>query len=256
MASPPTPLPRVMSLAVHELRTPITVLAGYLRMVLREQAGPLTEKQRQMLESVEQSCGRIEALVSEMSDLAKLEEGSSELARQAVDIAALLAELASGMHEGEDRGVQLELRGVEQPVMVTGDRSRLAATLRVLMFATLRERGEPGAVIARCSTSVDNGAAFAVVALAEESLLPVLTHDGAAESLAFDEYRSGTGMGLPIARRIIERHGGVLWSAATAQELDALNLELRSQENRLPDAQHREFSRKRATSAFRLPLRT
>src|SRR3954462_8152962 len=256
MASSPTPLPRVMSLAVHELRTPITVVGGYLRMVLREQAGPLTEKQRKMLEEAERSCGRIDAVVTEMSDFGKLEAGSFELARQPVDMAALLAELASGMHEGEDRGVWLELRGVEEPVMVTGDRSRLATTLRVLMSATLRERGEPGAVIASCSTVVDNGTRFAVVAFAEESLLPILTQDGAADALAFDEYRGGTGMGLPLARRIIERHGGTLWSAATAQELDALNLELRSGENRLPDGQHREFSRKRATSAFRLPLRT
>ena len=50
MTSPPDLLPRVMSLAVHELRTPVTVVGGYLRMLLREQAGPLTERQRKMLE--------------------------------------------------------------------------------------------------------------------------------------------------------------------------------------------------------------
>ena len=69
MAAEQNPFPRALSLAVHELRTPVTVVAGYLRMVLREQAGPVTEKQRKMLEEAERSCTRLSALVTEMSDL-------------------------------------------------------------------------------------------------------------------------------------------------------------------------------------------
>ena len=110
--------PRAMSLAVHELRTPVTVVAGYLRMLLREQGGPLTEKQRKMLEEAERSCNRIGALVAEMSELGKLEGGDLAFARQEFDFAALLAELASAMHEGEDRGVRLVVRGIDRPVLV------------------------------------------------------------------------------------------------------------------------------------------
>ena len=69
-------LPRTLSLAVHELRTPVTVVAGYLRMLLREQAGPLSDKQRKMLEEADRSCGRLGALVAEMSELGKLESVS------------------------------------------------------------------------------------------------------------------------------------------------------------------------------------
>src|SRR3954469_23570786 len=119
-------LPRVMSLAVHELRTPVTVVGGYLRMLLREQAGPITERQRKMLEEAERSCGRLGTLVTEMSDFGKLESGDLTFTQQDIDIAGLLTELASDMHEGEDRGVRLELRGVDRPVVVTGDRARLA----------------------------------------------------------------------------------------------------------------------------------
>src|SRR5688572_26641904 len=103
--------PRTMSLAVHELRTPVTVVAGYLRMLLREQAGPLTEKQRKMLEEADRSCGRLGALVAEMSELGKLEARQVALARQDFDMNGLAAELASHMHEGGDRGVRLETRG-------------------------------------------------------------------------------------------------------------------------------------------------
>ena len=230
MASSPDLLPRVMSLAVHELRTPVTVVGGYLRMLLREQAGPLTDKQRKMLEEAERSCGRLGALVSEMSDFGKLESGDLTLAQQDVDLAGLLAELASGMHEGEDRGVRLELRGTERPLVVTGDRPRLSTALTALMHSALRERGEPGAIIAQYSSVADtDGTRYAVVAIGDESVLPTLTAN-AQDGASFDVWRGGLGLALPVARRVIEGHGGRLWSADGAQS--------------------------RAASALRLPLRT
>ena len=121
-------LPRAMSLAVHELRTPVTVVAGYLRMLLREQAGPLTERQKKMLEEADRSCGRLGSLVSEMSEFGKLEGKELALSRHDFDLAELTAQLASDMHEGADRGVRLETR-CTGPVLVTGERARLSAAV-------------------------------------------------------------------------------------------------------------------------------
>jgi signal transduction histidine kinase len=222
--------PRAMSLAVHELRTPVTVVAGYLRMLLREQGGPLTEKQRKMLEEAERSCNRIGALVAEMSELGKLEGGDLAFARQEFDFAALLAELASAMHEGEDRGVRLVVRGIDRPVLVTGDRARLSAALKALMHSVLRERGEPGVIVAECSVHTNATPEWAVVAIGDESLIPSLSSASGADGHTFDEWRGGLGMALPVARRVIENHGGRIWS------LDG--------------------SHSRAASAFRIPLRT
>ena len=221
-------LPQAMSLAVHELRTPVTVVAGYLRMLLREQAGPLTDKQKKMLEEADRSCGRLSAIVAEMSEFGKLEAHELALARQDFDIVALAAELASGMHEGEDRGVTLEVRSAA-PVMVTGDRTRLAAALKALIHSALRERGEPGAIVVECSM-MNGTPAWAVVAIGDESALPALVRTALGAPPAFDEWRGGLGLALPVARRVVEAHGGALWSA---------------------DSTH-----SRAASALRLPLRT
>ena len=231
MASSPDLLPRVMSLAVHELRTPVTVVGGYLRMLLREQAGPLTDKQRKMLEEAERSCGRLGALVSEMSEFGKLQSGDLTFAQQDVDMAGVLAELASGMHEGEDRGVRLELRGTDQPLVVTGDRARLSAAVKALVHSALRERGEPGAVVAQCSAvSGSDGTRYAMITIGDESALPVLSAGAQERAAQFDVWRGGLGLALPVARQVIEGHGGMLWSA---------------------DNPH-----SRAGSALRLPLRT
>src|SRR3954468_6057143 len=92
--------PRTLSLAVHELRTPVTVVCGYLRMVLKEQAGPLTDKQKKMLQEAERSCERISALVAEMSELGKFESQELAVTRQDVDLARLITDVAGNMHEG------------------------------------------------------------------------------------------------------------------------------------------------------------
>jgi two-component system, OmpR family, sensor kinase len=204
--------PRVMSLAVHELRTPVTVVSGYLRMLLREQAGPLTEKQKKMLEEAERSCARIGALVGEMSELGKLESGEAALGTQAIDLAALLEELATGMHEGDDRGVRVETRGTSQPVMVTGDRARLATALRALIHSAVRERGEPGVIVVECSVLSDTTPASALVTIGDDATARALV-DAARVTPSFNEWRGGLGLALPIGRRVIERQGGVLWSA-------------------------------------------
>jgi signal transduction histidine kinase len=203
--------PRTLSLAVHELRTPVTVVSGYLRMLLREQGGPINEKQRKMLEEAERSCARISALVTEMSELGKLESGDLAVARQPFDFAALVAELASGMHEGRDRGVTLELRGAERPLEVVADRARIGAAVTALLHASLRERGDAGIVVAQCGRS-DIGGAWALLAIGDDGDLAALVDaPGMAD---FDEWRGGLGLALPVARRVVAAHGGTIWSAS------------------------------------------
>lgn len=203
---------RTMSLTVHELRTPVTVVSGYLRMLLKEQGGPLTDKQRKMLEEADRSCSRIGALVSEMSEMGKLESGDITIASQDVDVAALVTEVASNMQEGQDRGVTVEVRGVDRPLIVTGDRARLGAALTALIHSAIRERGEPGAIVIECSAGEDAG-----------SFMIRIGDDEARQSLAtpareeFDEYRGGLGLALPLARRVIAAHRGTIWSAAVAR---------------------------------------
>ena len=225
-------LPRAMSLAVHELRTPVTVVAGYLRMLLREQAGPLSEKQKKMLEEADRSCSRLGALVAEMSDFGKLESGEVALARQDFDLASLAVELASGLHDGVDRGVQIESRApAATEIRVAGDRTRIAAAVKALMQSAVRERVEPGILSVRCSVAgpVDGKAPrWAVLAIGDDAVLPDLERAALEPPDAFDEWRGGLGLALPVARRVIEKHGGTVWCASgpNARATAALRLPL------------------------------
>jgi signal transduction histidine kinase len=201
-------LPQFASLAVHELRTPVTVVAGYLRMLLREQGGPLSDKQRKMLEEADRSCARLGSVVAEMSEVGKLEAHELALARSNFDLAALVDEVAAAMPEN-DRGVRIEVRGGDRQLLAIGDRARIAAAIKALLHAAVRERGEPGVVVAECNIVETWG----VVAICDEVLLPSFTRDAGSAPSGFDEWRGGMGLSLPVARRVLEAHGGAIWSA-------------------------------------------
>jgi K+-sensing histidine kinase KdpD len=182
-----------------------------------------------MLQEAERSCERISALVAELSDLGKLESRELSVAQQEIDLSRLVVELASDMHEGEDRGVRLDIRVPTRPIVVTGDRARLSAAITTLLHAALRERGEPGVIVADCSV-LDGTPPWAVLAVGEEDALPSLIAAALGTPPPFDEYRGGLGLALPVARRVVDALGGALWSAPG--------------------------ERPRAGSALRLPLRT
>jgi signal transduction histidine kinase len=195
-------------------------------MVLKEQCGPLTDKQKKMLQEAERSCERISALVAEMSELGKLESRELSIAKQEVDLARLIKDVASDMHEGDERGVRVEVKQADQPLVVTGDRARVKAAVSTLMRAAVRERGEPGVIVADCSAAEFEGTRWAVLAIGEGPLIASLRQVRSTTN-DFNEWHGGLGLALPVARRVIEAHGGALWSATDARAASALRLPLR-----------------------------
>lgn len=199
---------QLLFLASHELRTPVTVVAGYVRMLLQEQAGPVSDRQRRLLEEAAKSCASLTALVTDMSDLARLNAGEMAFSRQRVPLAALVGEAAGRVHEGEDRGIRLEVDEVPTAMVVMGDPLRLRAAIGTLLYATLREHGDAGTVHVRV---VQSGPPPAV-------RIGIGAAAAAAEALAapadtpFDEWHGGLGFALPIARRILAAHGGRVWA--------------------------------------------
>lgn len=226
-------LPRVLSLSVHELRTPVTVVAGYLRMLLRGHGGPLTDTQRKMIEEADRSCGRIAALVAEMSELGKLEAGELGLPRATFDLAEVAAEAAAGMDD-LDRGVRVEPRASGR-LTVTGDRARTLTAVRALVHAAVRERVEPGVIVAACTGDDTRG----VVAIGDHARVAGAAGVPGTASADFDEWRGGMGLSLPVARRVIEAAGGSLWTVGDGDgRVTGLTLPLSRQDGQDRHDQH------------------
>ncbi|HEX7794865.1 MAG TPA: HAMP domain-containing sensor histidine kinase [Vicinamibacterales bacterium] len=200
---------QLLSLAVHEFRTPVSVVGGYLRMLQRDTEHPLSDRHRKMVEEAERSCARIVALIGELNEVSKLDDPIAPLPEEPFDLFAVIREVAGETHEASDRGVQLKMRGPSSGAPLKGDLVRVHRALSSLVRAVLREQQDDGIVIVDCQLKRDRSRATAVVAIANDAEVAAALE---AAPTTFDERRGGLGLILPIARRVIEHHGGQLWS--------------------------------------------
>ena len=208
--------PKVLSLTVHEFRTPITVVSGYIRMLLQDRAGELSEPQRRLLEAAEKSCGRLSALVAEVSELSSLEGGTLASNKAQTDLHAALTAAVGQIAPLAEREIPIELQLADGPTLVHGDPIRLAQAFAAIFGALRREIVTADRLLVRearladgrCELSIGDEETLAALAAADD--LPV-----------FDEWRGGVGLSLLVARRILEAHGGQVWGAPGGQKAGA-----------------------------------
>lgn len=202
---------KLLSLTVHEFRTPLSVVAGYLRMLLKERAGPLSDQQKHLVEEAEKSCARLSALVAEVSELSGLEGGTATFNSAAVDLRSLVQEAIDTLPALPDREVTVELRMDGSAPRVRGDAARLRKALVSVIAALRRElvtsdrlvvSGRPG----------EGAEASTILAIADPERIDALARADLASLTTFDEWRGGVGLSLAIARRVLNAHGARIWS--------------------------------------------
>lgn len=211
--------PKLLSLTVHEFRTPMTVVSGYIRMLLKERAGEITEQQRRLLEEAEKSCARLSGLLSEVSDLSRLEGGTAAFNRSRVDYRTLIRKAVAGLPPPPDREISIVLDLDTGEAPADGDAGRLEHALAAVVAAVRREIVGGNQLIVRERPRDWHGSTASWIAIAEPDGVDALS-SGEAELATFDEWRGGVGLSLALARRIVDAHGGRIWSPEGRDEME------------------------------------
>jgi signal transduction histidine kinase len=200
----------------HELRTPLTTIKALTRLLMR---GGLTEAKRQeYLETIALECDRQIDLVLNLLDLSRIEGGVFKITRERVDVAEVLtASIKAAARAADARGHELSL---EQPVNIPAafaDRKALRRVLGNIIENAIKYTPNGGRIILS-ACKADNKVAISVadngIGIAPEDLPPLFDkfHRGRravnAEAQMEEAEMAGVGLGLYLARNIIEQMGG------------------------------------------------
>jgi signal transduction histidine kinase len=196
----------------HELRTPLNSITGFSKLLLNRVDGDLTPLQTTYVQSIHTSGTHLLQVVNGVLDMAQIEAGKLEVHREPVTVTALVdecVESARALAEGKALRIEADLPPDLPPV--DGDRTKLKQVLLNLLSNAIKFTPS-GRVVVR----VRREAAVLHVMVADtgpgisQADLPRLFEpftrlDGAARDAA------GTGLGLMLSERCVERHRGRIW---------------------------------------------
>lgn len=201
---------RFVSSVSHELRTPITSLRGYLEMLAGGEVGELTEDQLKYIQIAERNARTLDELINDLLTLSRVQSGKITLRPEPVDIRQLLRELkAEMMPVATEKKVDLVLVDTGD-LIVSGEALRLKQAFGNLVGNAVKYSPSGQAVVVR-AFRVNRQAVISVVDWGPgvpKDELPQLAEPFFRASTT--ERVPGTGLGLPIAKQMIELHGGRL----------------------------------------------
>jgi signal transduction histidine kinase len=198
----------LLSDVTHELRTPLTVIQGNLEAILDGVYGPDEARLRSILEETQV----LSRLVDDLRTLALAESGALQLKKESVDLGALIRETATGFGSQADAaGVSLRIDVPPEPQPVEVDPARMREVLSNLLANALRYTPRQGEICIAYREEEIAGRPQALVAVTDSG--PGIAPEDLPN--VFDRfYKSsdsgGMGLGLSIARYLVEAHGGVI----------------------------------------------
>lgn len=201
----------------HELRTPLNTIIGFAKFMLNEGAGPLNDMQRTDLSAIYSSGQHLLDLVNDILDLSKIEAGKVTLNKERLDFHEISAGImSSAIALVGDRPIELKEEIDPHLPPIYADRQRVRQIILNLV-SNAAKFTEKGHIAFRVEAITDKGAPYLLCAV-EDTGIGIREADIPTVFEAFRQVDSssarraqGTGLGLPISRRLAELHGGRMW---------------------------------------------
>jgi signal transduction histidine kinase len=218
--------------AAHELKTPLAVIKGYYDLLLSGSLGKLTDKQRDILQESKESCERLVRLVSMFLNYSALESGKLVLHLRENDLRDCLSELATRWHEAFVRKqVRLEtILSADIPIFKF-DYQKVQQTVANLLDNSLKHTPAGGTVTFRAEAHFwERRSAEEIQTqdrrrerIQQSNCIKVSVSDSGPgiasehhqeifeDFVRVDRTSSGMGLGLAIAKRLVQAHRGKIW---------------------------------------------
>jgi PAS domain S-box-containing protein len=207
-----------IAIATHELRSPAAVLRGYATMLqrasTRSSGTPLSDWQREAVDSIDSATRQLVELTDELLDLTKLQAGRIELQREPHDLIDLVQREVQRLQVTTNRHT-LTVTTNCSPCLVLVDQHRIAQVIGNILGNAIKYSPDGGTVAV--SVAVDAHRHEGIVAVRDQGIGIPATQQARLfqRFVRADNARAlgieGTGLGLFLCREFIERHGGRIW---------------------------------------------
>lgn len=194
----------------HELRTPLNGILGASELLGQGLFGPLNEKQQEYVGDIQQSGAHLLRLIDDVLDLSRIEAGQFALQREAIDVASLMQGCAAVVRGlASSRSVELAVEPPRETLTLHADERRMTQVACNLLSNALKFSPPGGNVTFRSWRDGDT------VVFAVEDQGPGIPHE--AQDRIFEQFyrvasdSEGTGLGLPLAKQLLQLHGGRVW---------------------------------------------
>lgn len=197
----------------HELRTPLNTIIGFSKLLIGHERRKLPDGEIiEYAQLINDAAAHLLSVINDILDISKIQSGRYTLDAQEVSIDEVLQVCISGFRvQAEDAGVILQQRIPPDVPMVRGDAVKLSQIFTNLISNAIKFTHAGGVVLVEASRMADGGTAVMVrdtgVGMSEEEISVALTPFGQVDGTR-SRWREGTGLGLPIAKALIELHGG------------------------------------------------
>jgi signal transduction histidine kinase len=198
----------------HELRTPLNAVIGFSEVLLQRMFGELNDKQDEYLKDIYASGQHLLALINDILDLSKIEAGRMELAPAPFHLPSALENAVTLVKERATRhGITLELNLDPRLGELVGDERKVKQVVLNLLSNAVKFTPEGGRISLKAGLT-DGTVEISVT----DTGIGIAPDDQAA---IFEEFRQvgtdetrkqeGTGLGLTLAKKFVELHGGRIW---------------------------------------------
>lgn len=204
-----------ISVVSHELRTPLTSIKGYTDLLLSGAAGDLSELQSEFLGIIQGSNTRLANLINDILDISRIESGRIEIKHEPIDYRVIVLEVIRLLKAtADEKEITCELDIPESLPLVRGDSDKVAQIVTNLVSNAIKYTPRNGWMRVSIEASGDAGIRTCVsdsgIGISQEDQKKLFQKFFRADNSSTRE-AGGTGLGLVIAKTLVELLGGSIW---------------------------------------------
>ena len=205
-----------LSIASHQLRTPLTVIKGYISMIIDGTYGKTNENIKNIINKVYESNERLIKLIDDLLNISRLDAGTIELKPEEIFIDKIISEVVEELKiQVREKKIYLKFEAPKKPIKITADKEKIRQVILNIIDNAIKYTAEGGITIRsqirdRKLQIIISDTGEGMSAEEMGKIFQIFSRGKAGSKF----WARGTGLGLYTARKFVEMHHGKLWAVS------------------------------------------